>query len=330
MAPSLSVLIATSGTAELLERTLSSLSQAPRPSEYRGTIVVGNGSTAGVREIVEGFADTRYIDCPVANKSLALNRGLEQSSAELIFFTDDDVWVEPDTLVAYANVAAQVRRGQFYGGPVLPDYERDPPDWLKPYLPASARGFFLREGEGPRPEEIDYTRRAPSPTPLTEVDVEPWPVPPTRHRSFLGLNWAAFRQDLHDVGPFDPRFGPGSKVGATGQETTLQHRLIDAGLERIYVPRAVVRHHVPRTRCSAAWTLRRAYRDGLAHGMSGRPGRTPRAVAWRLGAATLGLAWHIIDRRTEPRFRAEFRWNYLRGRLRGRLSRPRKDRPTGW
>ena len=51
---------------------------------------------------------------------------------------------------------------------------------------------------------------------------------------FLGANWAAFARDLKEVGGFDPWFGPGSATGSTGQEQTMQRRLLGAGLHGRY------------------------------------------------------------------------------------------------
>ena len=63
---------------------------------------------------------------------------------------------------------------------------------------------------------------------------------------FLGLNWAAFASDLKEVGGFDPRFGPGSATGSTGQETAMQRRFLAAGLHGRDVPHAEVWHWIPR------------------------------------------------------------------------------------
>ncbi len=150
--------------------------------------------------------NTRYVYISRAHKSWALNRVLDLVEDCLIVFTDDDVRVHPGTLCAYAKVSANVNGGQFYGGPMGVDYEQEPSEWLKAYLPRSALGWCLDK----EVRTIDKSER------------------------FLGINWAAFASDLKKCGGFNPAFGPGSPTGSTGQETNMQKRLVGGGAGNIY------------------------------------------------------------------------------------------------
>ena len=179
----------------------------------------------------------RYLFEPVGNKSLALNAALAQIDDGLVVFLDDDVRVVPSLLEAYAAAARRAGPRQFFGGPVTPDYEEAPPDWLIEFLPLSARGWH--------PDD---------------------PVQTTTRPFFLGFNWAAFASDLRRVGGFSERFGPGSEAGV-GDEADIQRRLVTAGLKALCVPQALVYHWVPRDRCSPAWALERAYRTGVRNGL---------------------------------------------------------------
>src|ERR1041384_5522659 len=133
------VLIAACGQPELLRRTLGSLAECDKPAGYDGVIVVENGRQAGIEAVVGRFASGhgfRYLFSEPPNKSLALNRALEDIPDALVVFTDDDVCVPKETLVAYSDAAAGCRGGEFYGGPIIPDYEgEEPPSWLLRYLP---------------------------------------------------------------------------------------------------------------------------------------------------------------------------------------------------
>lgn len=249
MAESLTVVIATAGRSALLDRTLQSITSCCRPREYKATIVVENGLQAGAETVVRKYADTlnaRYLFSPEANKSTALNVALEQLSDTLVVFFDDDVRLAPGTLMAYRDAASGREKGKMYGGPVDVDYEVTPQEWIKRYLPVSARGWGLNG-----------------------IEKEP-------KVRFLGANWAAFSNDLVDAGGFNPCYGPGNPNKGTGQETEMQHRLQKMGVEKEFVPGALVWHYVPRERCSPEWILKRVYRDGLSHGSRLTP--SPRTI----------------------------------------------------
>jgi len=242
MASDLFIVIATAGRTELLCRTLASLAESRKPAIYRETIVVENGPNAAAEEVVRSFHSrlgTRYVYLPQENKSYALNTVLGILGKCLIFFTDDDVRIHPNTLCAYAEGATGIEMGKFYGGPVSIDYEREPPNWLINYLPASARGWQLTSGSE-----------------LTAGD-----------GFFLGCNWAAFSTDLRDGGGFDVHRGPGAVTGSVGQEEQMQRQLIRKGVQSVYVPEAIVWHYVPAERCSPKWAAVRAYRSGISKGL---------------------------------------------------------------
>jgi glycosyltransferase involved in cell wall biosynthesis len=233
--------MATRGRPDLLERTLRSLAECDRPAAFASTIVVENGERHGAEGVVRDAPSSlraTYLFADRGNKSAALNIALAQAGQGLIVFLDDDVIVGRPLLNAYAEGAAGLTRGVFFGGPVFPDYEIEPPAWLVDYLPFSARGWTLEDEAAPVTSPV-----------------------------FLGANWAAFIDDMTAVGGFDPSYGPGASTGSVGQERAMQQRLIDAGLTGKYLPAAQVWHWVPRERCSPRWAFHRMYRDGISRGL---------------------------------------------------------------
>lgn len=227
----LTVLIPTHGRPTLLKRTLESITQCELPNAYHELVVIENGSRAGAEEVVSDLPDrlnARYMHESWGNKSNALNKALETIEDGLVVFFDDDVRVEPQVLVAYAKATADYDGGVFLGGAMDVIREVDPPLWLEPSLPASAVGFTLGEAD-----------------------------------TYLGCNWASFSRDIKQLGGFDPRFGPGSTTGATGQESDMQKRMLEAGCKPVDVPEAVVTHHVPRERCTLSWAIGRRYQAGI-------------------------------------------------------------------
>ena len=233
------VLIPTHGRAPLLGRTLASLAGCTLPESYVETVVVENGSKAGAEAIcrqADPHLRVRYMHVEKANKSHALNEALKALPDEaLVVYLDDDVRLDPRVLDAYARAAKGRTEGQFYGGPVEVDYEVCPIDWIQPYLPPSARGWQMEDGDEP---------------------------------NFLGANWAAFVGDVSKVGGFDPLRGPGTH--SVGQEHEMQWRLRASGVEPVYLPDALVWHYVPKDRCSAEWLLSRSIRIGKSKGRKER------------------------------------------------------------
>ena len=233
------VLIATHGRPDLLEQTLDSLAGCHLPAGYERLLVVENGSSDGAEALVDQAAarlQAQYKHLLSANKSNALNEALKLvEDRSLVVFFDDDVRVHPNVLLAYAEAGEEHGRGSFFGGPVQVDQEQEPVDWMMPYLPFSAKGYDLRG---------------------TRMGI--W---------YLGFNWAAFAGDIKQVGEFDTRFGPGSGVDTVGDETDLQTRMMEAGMQGVDVEEAVVCHYVPQKCMSLGWLLHRRNRQGRQDGI---------------------------------------------------------------
>jgi hypothetical protein len=192
----------------------------------------------------------------------------------------------------YAEASAFKGPGNMFGGPTDPGYDSEPPDWLHPYLPRSARGWSIDTRE------------------MTRI----------RKPKLLGFNWAAFVSDLRRIGGFDPNYGPGGSYGS-GQETYAQIKLMRKGVRCWYLPEARVRHYVPVERCTPEWALRRAHRMGRGYGLFQQ---TPlRRGFWFLTAAG-GVAaarlWRSLPGEHDqerPRFAAEYYESLFAGVLEG-------------
>src|SRR5262245_29700270 len=238
------VLIAACGQPDLLRRTLQSLTECEKPPGYTGVVVAENGRRCGLDTVIAEFADEhcfRYLYSEPPNKSLALNRALAQiDNHSLVVFTDDDVQIPRGTLFAYTSATLGQEGGEFYGGPIIPDYEGPtPPPWLTPLLPRSAAGWRM------------------SVTGKTEI-LQP---------EFIGPNFAAFAGDVLGVGGFDTRLGPGRHMLSPGEDTEIQERLLAAGVRGYYLPDAPMRHLVRHGSTSVEFAAHRAERNGIYWGI---------------------------------------------------------------
>lgn len=275
------IIIPTCQRGELLERTLQCLVDADLPDTLKKVYVVENGKKEQAETKIEPFRaklPLEYRYTPVGSKSAALNLVLEECAGEFVVFFDDDVRIDPGCVRAYAEAAKGKTGGEFYAGKCNVDYDEAPPEWLKDYLPYSAKGWSY----GDKICELKE--------PLA-----------------LGFNWAAFADDLKKAGNFDSNIGPGRAI-SVGEETDLQLIMFSQGVKGVYLPQGLVWHHVPAERCSPDWTLERNRRMGLVVGLklaaAPLPKRFPKAavaigkviglgVFTRIGKAFLSEAKHF-------------------------------------
>lgn len=296
------VLLATHGRPSLLRETLSSLATTDETDGVRQILLVENGRHDGSKDVARefrGVIPVRYEFLEEANKSAALNHGLRVSDADLLIFFDDDVRVSPGTINTYLEAAVRYGRGHFFGGRVTPRYEgAPPPPWLKSALPLTATGFDLGPQERP-------------------------------YHEFPGPNWAAFRQDLVEIGGFSTRLGPGT--GLVGQETEAQARLTKRGWSGVFLPGAHVEHHVPADNLTLAWVRRRRYRHMLGRALLARDtyegpriASVPRHL-WRAYAEQLVrvLGDRLVRPHTEQRVRSEIRLVKVRAHIASHRMRAR-------
>lgn len=237
----ITIVMVAHGRSDVVRQTLAGLAQCNQPANYRPLILVENGPECGMDAVVAEFRDRlsivhERIGSP--RKSVALNHALKIIERGWALFIDDDVRVNPDWIQAYAEVIAQAPEGHYFGGPTDVDYEQRPPEWLIPYLPASARGLVFPEG-------------------TTEV---------TYPACFLGFNWAARIESLLQAGGFPEQFGPGTPYGG-GDESFMQRGLAALGETGILIPQAIVWHQIPADRCTPEWCLKRFFAGGQTTGI---------------------------------------------------------------
>jgi len=233
----IAVAIATHNRKQLLQRTLESIAQEKLPVCFKGVWVVENGEKCGVRAICESFSKMIpiiYAYEKNALKAAALNRIMSNINVDFIVFTDDDVRFSGRTLAAYDDVINKYGKGHFFGGPVLPDYERRPDPRFAPFLPASVRGFKL----------------------FVKDNKKDFIITP---QIFLGANWGAFTEDIKFNTGFNVLIQEREMWGHV--ETEMEEKLIKAGCDSVYIVDALVYHYVPKGRCSFKWLTLRKYRQ---------------------------------------------------------------------
>jgi len=298
------VLLSTHNRARSLEATLEQLACQRAVETQWHVVAVDNASTDDTANVLARFArDSRLhleaLHEPRPGKSRALNRALDRIGSDLVVFIDDDVDLPPDWLQAYVDAVARWPDYAIFGGPVVPVFPDDAPDWVQDERYVHQSPMFAR-----------YAPR------LAEGTTTDNP---------LGPNMAIRRAAIGDR-RFDVRFGPGGDAGVMGCETEFQRRLAAVGYTPfVYVPQASAFHHVRAEQLTLDAVWARAYKWGrsmaLTHGGK-RRGIYVRGVPLRYWSGALRAWLRFVPFLWGPQhFRLKYGWQWqVRcGRLRGYL-----------
>lgn len=123
--PMVSVIIPTRNRRVTLQATLKSLQQQSYPQDRYEVMVVDNGSDDGTKEMVEEMAARsggliRYLRQDNQGPALARNRGIQETTGEIVAFTDSDCVADADWLRAGARALEQDERLGLIVGRVMP------------------------------------------------------------------------------------------------------------------------------------------------------------------------------------------------------------------
>jgi glycosyltransferase involved in cell wall biosynthesis len=301
---SVAVTLSSHNRAQSLETTLDDLArQNPGRIPWR-VLAVDNASTDETPAILARFeSDTRFRLCalhePRPGKPRALNRALERIDEDLVIFIDDDVKLGPCWLQAYIDAANRWRDHAIFGGPIIPLFPPDAPDWVQDQRYVRQSPMFAYYA--PRDDEGLTTG-----------------VP-------LGPNMAIRRAAIGDH-RFDERLGPGGTHRVMGDETEFEYRLAKLGYKPyVYVPVARADHRVRREQLTLEAVWGRAYLWGRSTALT--QGRTEHGMyVWGVplrywfGALRAGLRFAPFA--FGPRhFRLKYGWQWQvrAGRVRGYL-----------
>lgn len=207
-----SVIIPTRNRRVMLLTALQSLIEQNYPRQRYEVIVVDNDSTDGTEEMVQEITNrsnglVRYFRQDNLGPALARNRGIKESSGEIIAFTDSDCIAHPDWLSAGVQAMQQDQQLGLVVGRVLP-----PPDRTVTFLSR----FGRREQEDfiYGTANMFYRRAA-----LEQVD---------------------------GFSPFFKRFKHYKDYVVGGEDTEVAWRVKRAGWKSTYVHEALIYHEVER------------------------------------------------------------------------------------
>lgn len=134
--PSVTIVICTYNRAELLRNCLAAIAAQQTPALDLEVLVVDNNSDDDTAAVAKSFASTlpfRYTAEGRQGLSIARNTGAALARSEYVAFIDDDATIAPGYLDRLAAVISE-HRPDLIGGPVIPSFEIEPPEWFDPAM----------------------------------------------------------------------------------------------------------------------------------------------------------------------------------------------------
>ena len=235
---SVAVVVCTRDRLDDLDRCLKALRRCdPAPAEI---VVVDNAPRRSAAEVVARHPGVRLVTEMRPGLSHARNRGVTETEAPLVAFTDDDVEVAPDW-IGRLRARFDDESVASVTGIVLPQVLETEAMCLFEFAVGGLNGGYASRVYDRRFLQREWYKSAPV-----------WQVG-------AGANMTLRRAALARVGLFDPRLGAGAS--GCSEDSELWNRLLAGGFTCVYDP-AIVVHH--RHRADGAGLARqlRSYMEG--------------------------------------------------------------------
>jgi glycosyltransferase involved in cell wall biosynthesis len=206
-----SAIICTRDRAPQLERCLQKFNEAQAFHNSWELIVVDNNSSDHTKTIIEKFAASvpfrvRYVFEGMKGLSNARNRGIAETSASIIAFTDDDCLIDRQ-----------------WASTIVHEFSANP----------SLAVLGGRVEIGDQNGQRVGTRSFPDRMAISSFD--------ELFRRMIGCNMAFSKKVFQVIGGFDPLLGKGTRLGSA-EDLDLLYRALKVPLCMAYVPEAIVFH----------------------------------------------------------------------------------------
>ncbi len=243
------VAICTWNRCGLLRSTLARLTEivVPRGLEWE-LIVVDNNSTDDTAAVIESFANRlplRRVLEEQMGLSNARNAAVQASRGQYILWTDDDVLVDHHWLEAMCEAFERHPDAAFFGGPIEPLFEGQPPRWLADDWRLVADAYALR-------------------------DFGSQELPLTTDRLPFGANYAV-RTAEQRAHSYNPMLGRRGAQMTAGEETEVLLALLAEGCTGWWTPAASVKHFIPTQRQTEEYL--RSFHEGIGRYLGERDAR---------------------------------------------------------
>ena len=295
----LSVIICTYNRDKYIYNVLKSLADNTLSHDRYEIVLVDNNCTDNTRSecdrLIHDFPDVRFRYFVETNQGLshARNRGIRESAGDILVYVDDDALVNKEYLQTYADFFEQHPKIDAAGGPIIPKYETEEPDWMSHFTKALITGYkFLGNNEKEFPKN-DYP----------------------------GGGNAAYRASVFErVGLFNVELGRkgDSLVGA--EEKDIFDKMTTLGMRFYYLPTAILYHLIPENKLSKDYFDRLTYSIGKSERMRtltiGKGKYLKRIVSEMVkwAASIILCLGHTLTGHPKRGWKLiQFRWNVTRG-----------------
>lgn len=297
----LSVIICTYNRDKYIYNVLKSLAENTLPHDRYEIVLVDNNCTDNTRSecdrFEKDFPDVVFHYFIETNQGLshARNRGIKESAGDILVYVDDDALVNKEYLETYANFFDKMPEIEAAGGPIIPKYETNEPDWMSHFTRALITGYkYLGNKEKEFPKN-DYP----------------------------GGGNAAYRAYVFEkIGLFNVELGRkgDSLVGA--EEKDIFDKMTTLGMRFYYLPDAILYHLIPEKKLSKDYFDRLTYSIGKSERM-----RTLAIGKWKYTKRLIseGIKWaasivlcvgHTLTGHPKRGWKLiQFRWNVTKGLL---------------
>jgi glycosyltransferase involved in cell wall biosynthesis len=220
----LDVVIPTYNRSSLLPKALDSLLNARIPPGLVVRIIaVDNNSTDNTKAVITEAAErsngrVTYVFEKRQGRSPALNAGIAVATGDLVGFIDDDEEIEESW---YETILCAFTEHDidFIGGPYVPRFEGDVPQWL-PKSHTAVVGI-VDGGDKIVPFDASYPG------------------------ILMGGNAVFTRKTLERVGPYSTDLGRSGTRLLSCEDEDMYQRLMAAGARGLYLPQLIVYHFIP-------------------------------------------------------------------------------------
>lgn len=227
-----SIIIGTYNRCDSLKLSVQRLLNMDLPTDVScELIIVDNNSSDKTREVIAGFEsrgslELKYLLEKTQGLSYARNRGIKEAKGRIIAFLDDDCIVEKNWLATMVSEFESDPELSGIGGRVELFDERDKPVTI---MTSRERRLFSSAGQ--------------------------------LFNFMHGCNMAFDRQVFEQIGCFDVRLGPGTKVLAA-EDADYIYRVFKAGFRMLYCPDLCVYHNHGRRLDTQVSALLKGYTIG--------------------------------------------------------------------
>lgn len=241
-----SVIIPTLNQSAKLKQCLFHLSELSFDTDLFEVLVIDNGSTDETKQVVDTFkneiSNLHYFFSVSPGLHTGRNLGFEKARGEILCYIDDDSFVTEGWLKGIHR-AFEDPNVVLVGGPCLPKYEGDPPEWLEYFWSDCEFGKTLGHLS------------------LLAFGDKITPIPPGY---VFGCNFNIRKDVLLELKGFPPDYFPHELRKYSGRgESAVARKISNSNLLAIYSPEAKIFHMVPNNRLTEEYFYNRAYIAGI-------------------------------------------------------------------